>query len=70
MINYNMALTESIKAAVTELHNNLLINEGYANLAQLSQRGGHSAIAEAMDQIAERFTSDFASGSLDEKKAA
>ena len=38
MINYNMALAESIKAAVTELHRKLLINEGYRALARLSER--------------------------------
>ncbi len=38
--------------------------------AAVQVSGGHSAIAEAMDQIAERFASDFLSGSLDEKQAA
>lgn len=38
MINDNMTLGGSIRAAVTELHRKLLINEGYRGLARLSER--------------------------------
>ena len=55
MINYNMALVESIKAAVLELHRTLLINEGYRSLTRLSEqlesleRGQQSKIAVGQD---------------------
>ena len=55
MINYNMALAESIKAAVLELHRTLLINEGYRRLTLFSERleslerGQQSKIAVGQD---------------------
>ena len=55
MINYNVALAESIKAAVLELHRTLLINEGYRSLTRLSEqlesleRGQQSKIAVGQD---------------------